>query len=153
MGKFIGVKLVDAKPAESMIPMGQHEKGTQGYEVVYPDGYTSWCPKDVFENTNLLINGEDNKIHPEDVKAMISHTLTTTITSIGSESKTTVVICTLVNGFTITESSACIDPANYNEEIGAEICMNKIHDKIWFLLGFLLQSAVYGFNGEAQNGK
>lgn len=58
--------------------------------------------------------------------------------------KTTLVRVTLVNGFEIIESSACVDPKNYNEELGKEVCMNKIKDKIWMLLGFLLQTAVGG---------
>ena len=57
----------------------------------------------------------------------------------------TLVIATLVNGFTITESSACVDPANYDEQIGRDICMKKIEDKVWLLLDFLMQSAIYGF--------
>jgi len=58
--------------------------------------------------------------------------------------RTTVVMCTLRNGFIITESSSCVDPANYSQKIGEEICMGKIKDKIWELLGFLLQTAVNG---------
>ena len=52
--------------------------------------------------------------------------------------------CVLVNGFEIVESSACVDPLNYNERMGTEICMEKIKDKIWYLLGFLLQTAWKG---------
>ncbi len=59
--------------------------------------------------------------------------------------KTTFVQATLLNGFTLTETSSCVDPANYDEAMGAEICMGNIKNQIWFLLGFLLQSAVYGF--------
>ena len=50
----------------------------------------------------------------------------------------------LKNGFEIIESSSCVDKDNYNEEIGAECCMKKIKDKIWMLLGFLLQTAYKG---------
>lgn len=39
--------------------------------------------------------------------------------------RTTVVRCVLRNGFEIVESSACVDPKNYSEELGAEICMGK----------------------------
>lgn len=41
--------------------------------------------------------------------------------------------------FYSTESTTCVDPANYNEEIGKEICLQKIEDKVWFLLGYALQ--------------
>ena len=47
------------------------------------------------------------------------------------------------NGFTLRESTTCVDPANYNEEIGKQICLEKIKDKIWFLLGYALQDKVY----------
>lgn len=58
--------------------------------------------------------------------------------------KITIVIATLRNGFTIVESSACVDPKNYNEEIGAEICIERIKNKVWNHLGFLLQTAYKG---------
>jgi len=58
--------------------------------------------------------------------------------------KTTVVRAVLANGFEIIEASACVDPANYDERLGTEICLRKIKDKIWSLLGFLLQTGVGG---------
>ncbi len=58
--------------------------------------------------------------------------------------KTCVVQAVLNNGFTITESAACVDPENYDEEIGKSICMDKIESKIWELLGFLLQTGIGG---------
>ena len=83
---------------------------------------------------------EDNKITVTDVQRMIKSVKAITIGD-----KTTVVQVTLLNGFILTESSACVDPANYDQQVGADICMVKITDKIWFLLGFLLQSARNGF--------
>jgi len=53
--------------------------------------------------------------------------------------KCTVVSCRLPNGFVITESSACVSPENYDKDTGAEICFNKIADKIWELEGYRLQ--------------
>lgn len=38
---YIGSKIIQAKPHESA--------GKPGYKVIYPDGYISWSPKDVFE--------------------------------------------------------------------------------------------------------
>ena len=62
MSKFIGVKMVEAVPMTAIeafnkgyrVPSDLND-GTQGYEVTYPDGYKSWCPKDVFEKNNVLI--------------------------------------------------------------------------------------------------
>ena len=65
--------------------------------------------------------------------------------------KTTVVRCVLRNGFEIVESTGCVDEKNYSEKIGYEICMGKIKDKIWELLGFLLQTAWKGIQEEGRN--
>ena len=57
--------------------------------------------------------------------------------------KCTIVAAKLPNGFVLVESSACVDPANYDFEIGLHICLNKIKDKIWELEGYLLQNGAY----------
>ena len=41
MKSYIGTKVILAEPEE--------KDGQEGYKVVYPDGYASWSPKDVFE--------------------------------------------------------------------------------------------------------
>ena len=43
--------------------------------------------------------------------------------------KVTIVNCKLPNGFVLTESSGAVDPANYDEKIGTEICMERIKNK------------------------
>ena len=67
MSKFIGVKMVETVPMTASEALqkdyriGQNgtiiAPTTEGYEVTYPDGYKSWCPKDVFEKNNVLIQG------------------------------------------------------------------------------------------------
>jgi hypothetical protein len=58
--------------------------------------------------------------------------------------KCTLVVCQLPNGFIIVESSACVDPANYDLDLGVEICMKRITNKVWELEGYKLQSSVGG---------
>ncbi len=58
------------------------------------------------------------------------------------EKPCTYVTVRMKNGFTLRESTTCVDPANYDEEIGKKICLEKIEDKIWFLLGYALQDKV-----------
>ena len=53
--------------------------------------------------------------------------------------KTTVLHCTLPNGFELVESSACVDPNNYDHAIGVKICMDRILNRIWALEGYRLQ--------------
>lgn len=57
--------------------------------------------------------------------------------------KCTIVAAKLPNGFVLVESSSCVDPANYNWEIGFNICKEKIKSKIWELEGYLLQNGAY----------
>lgn len=147
MEKYIGFKMIEAEPMTD-IEFNVLKKGsvtedfagieTQGYKVVYPDGYVSWSPRDVFEKAYMQI-GYNNTITNENVEAFIKEK---TVYTVGN--KTTMVYVTLVNNFVICETSSCVDPLNYNEELGATICMDKIKDKIWAHLGFLLQTAKEG---------
>jgi len=56
--------------------------------------------------------------------------------------KCTLVTVKLENGFVLTESSACVDKTNYNQEIGKEICLKKIEDKLWEIEGYKLQCEI-----------
>ena len=51
----------------------------------------------------------------------------------------------------VHESTTCVDPANYNEEIGKEICLRKLEDKVWFLLGYQLQEQLYSYQLAAEH--
>ena len=61
--------------------------------------------------------------------------------------KCTIVSCKLPNGFVVTESSACVNPADYNEEIGTDACIDKITRKVWELEAYRLQQALYEAGG------
>lgn len=64
MEKYIGVKVVHAAP----MTLGEYNKlrgwtipedenpEIDGFLVLYPDGYRSWCPKPQFEQANRLVN-------------------------------------------------------------------------------------------------
>ncbi len=53
--------------------------------------------------------------------------------------KCTVVTVRLRNGFILTESSACVDPANYDAELGKRLCLQRIKNRLWELEGYALQ--------------
>lgn len=57
--------------------------------------------------------------------------------------KVTIVSCRLPNGFVITEASGAVDKANYDVNIGKEICLQRIEDKLWELEGYALAKALY----------
>jgi hypothetical protein len=53
--------------------------------------------------------------------------------------KTTAVLLRLKNGFEVVGTSACVDPANYKQEVGATYARKRAIDKIWELEGYKLQ--------------
>jgi hypothetical protein len=144
MNKYIGFKLIEAEfiPKNQIFEKGKY--GKDGYKVKYPDGYVSWSPKDVFEKAYLKVTPNPKlKSNVSISQNMVDEFIKDVqVSTIGD--KTTLVRVTLVNGFEIVESSACVDKENYSEEIGGEVCLKKVKDKIWYLLGFLLQTAVGG---------
>lgn len=65
MQTYIGVKIVSAEPMDRgdyntyrgwTIPANENPSD-DGYLVVYPDGYESWCPKKQFEEANRPTDG------------------------------------------------------------------------------------------------
>lgn len=54
--------------------------------------------------------------------------------------KTTLVLLKLKNGFEVVGTSACVDPANYNHEVGVGFAKKRAMDKVWELEGYKLQS-------------
>ena len=45
----------------------------------------------------------------------------------------------LENDFVIVESSACVDPKNFDLDIGRKICREHVENKLWELEGYVLQ--------------
>lgn len=82
-----------------------------------------------------------NKVTIEEVKANMQDVICRT--AVEFDKPVTYVTVRMKNGFTLRESTTCVDPSNYDEEIGKQICLEKIEDRIWFLLGYALQDKVY----------
>ena len=64
MKKYIGVKMIEAEPMtfaefeEKEYVLACEDKGrTDGYKVVYEDGYVSWSPRDVFDKAYRRVDG------------------------------------------------------------------------------------------------
>ena len=146
MQQYIGVKLVNAEPQKAKKDCGTHNSD-DGYRVRYADGYESWSPRDVFDRAYLPL--EVNTNLKTDAPSISQGMVDSFIQSVDIQTmgdKCTVVRAVLRNGFEIVESSACVSAENYDENLGAKICLKKIKDKIWFMLGFLLQTAVHGID-------
>lgn len=77
-----------------------------------------------------------NVVTKEEINALLASATSVTST-VGN--KTTLVVVTLPSGFEIAATSACVDPANYSVDIGREIAMKRIEDKLWELEGYRKQ--------------
>ena len=118
-------------------------KDESNYIVTFVDGWTTEnfvIPKDQFE-AHFFPMFRANSVSDFDIVnfyEMGKEELST----IGQ--KTTMLHVTLPSGFEDVEASSCVDPANYNEDIGAQICTDRIKEKLWDRLGFMLQWARHG---------
>ena len=114
-----------------------------GYLVTYPGGYESWSPVDVFEDAYLPLDGDGSKIDEAVVDKFMG-----VIFSQQLDLKTTHVRATTITGFVQHEVSSCVDPANYDHDLGVKIATKRIKDRLWMCLGFALQWAKYGLKGQ-----
>ena len=132
MQKYIGVRFVDATPGRD------GDEGTEGYNIMDEAGMAHFIPKAEFERTYLPVS-MPNSLLPQDVDQLLAQVQTA-----DGDPKTTIVRAELLTGFSIYETSACVDAANYDQEKGTDLAMAKIRSKIWFAMGFVLQWARYG---------
>ena len=109
------------------------------YIITGVNGDNYPCKPDIFEKTYDEVSKE-TKVTQEEVDDnmldVICHT------AVEFDKPVTYVTVRMKNGFTLRESTTCVDSCNYNEEIGKQICLKKIEDKIWFLLGYALQDKI-----------
>ena len=162
MNYYIGCKLVEAeqciktslgdlytyeKDAEaiSMIKSNDDIVYTEGYKIVYDNGYESFSSKDAFEKSHLKVDDNPQRLSGVSISGPTVEDFIKSYEVIERDNKTVIVYATLKNGFTIVESSSCVDPKNYSFDIGKQICLSSIRNKTWELLGFAVQCAYNGF--------
>ena len=141
MKKYIGTKLIEAERAFKIgdkiysnengeinkIPLNDGEVAVMGYKVRYADGYESFSPKAVFEKAYMPLEiNEALKTDAPSISQLMVDTFISEIHVSTMGEKTTVVRAVLANGFEIVESIACVSAENYDEKLGAEICIEKI---------------------------
>ena len=68
MKSYIGSKIIQAEIMDEFSflskekAMGKEGKNRPGYKVVYPDGYVSWSPKEVFETAYREITNSEKEL-------------------------------------------------------------------------------------------
>lgn len=68
MKTYIGTKIIQAEPMDNLTFL-EESKGMSfegvpkpGYKVIYPDGYVSWSPKEVFETAYREITDSEKAL-------------------------------------------------------------------------------------------
>lgn len=85
-------------------------------------------------------NHNNNRVTPEQIKSLLDNSETQE--AIFWE-KELVVSHKLSSGFTILGRAACVDPANFNIEIGRRIAREDVESQLWQLEGYLLQNKLF----------
>lgn len=81
-----------------------------------------------------------NKVTKEDLEHLVARS---TVTYTNLAGTLTHCMVTLPCGFQVTGESACVDPANYDKELGEEIALKKVIAQLWPLEGYLLANDIY----------
>ena len=157
MKKYLRCHMVEAQPMTRgafskkqgrPLPYDADSK-EKGYLVKYPDGYVSWCPKEAFEKQGLALE-DGTKITQQDLVEFKSLGCCRVGTKTAPDGKPyTMVEMVYPTGFTAFGTATCVDPKNYSEEIGGEICAKKLDDALWGYLGFMLSWAKDGLSDKA----
>lgn len=148
MEKFIGTKVVNAKPMTRQeyndirgwdLPADE-EGSDEGYLVEYVDGgqanhprfsgYISWSPKAVFENAYQAQPALDELHGSIKSVEIIRH-------RVESGSVLHFAILTMDNGFTVTgRPSISVSPENDNDELDVKIAIQNAVFELWPYVGF-----------------
>ena len=135
---------------------------TETFYYIYPaeDGYAvfdgeirSWVSKDFFEIQHLYKLTPKNTIDSELVDSLVEQWSQSVANDINGKPKTVIVLARLKNGFTIVESSSCVDPDNFDVNIGVECCCERIKSKIWELSGYVLQNVQFLLKEDKEEGE
>ena len=93
-------------------------------------------PKDT---DSVFVDEKGERITSEDIDNFVKDTFSAKVGS-----KTTNTTLVLLNDFEVHGQASCVKAENYNIEIGEKFAVEKAKDKIWEVLGFVLQ---WGING------
>lgn len=79
----------------------------------------------------------NNAVTQKEVDENMQDYHTMTLTSFGK--RVTFVEVRMKNGFTLRETECPVDDSNYDEKVGEKMCLEKIEQKVWTLLGYALK--------------
>ena len=86
-------------------------------------------------------NHNSNRVTSEQIEALLEAAETQEVVFWNKE---VVVSYKLASGFTLLGRGACVDPANFDIEIGRKVAIQQVKDQLWQLEGYLLQNKLIG---------
>jgi len=153
MKQYIGVKVINAKPMTRLeyncfrgwdVPADENPDD-EGFLVEYTDGgkantkefagYVSWSPKEIFEKAYIATDDIPDSLTIEHIESVVTDAVYFT----AKDAPLTICVLYLQNGFTVTGESACVNPENFNAQIGKDIARANAIEKVWMLEGYLLK--------------
>lgn len=134
---YVGVKIIEA--------WEQEKDGQPGYAVKYADGYISWSPREAFEAAYLPMGLDKSRVSEETVERFLDRGR---LRAMELDDKTVLARADTLTGFTQYETSACVDPKNFDFQIGKDICIGRIKETLWKCLGFVVQWGNSGLRRE-----
>lgn len=86
-----------------------------------------------------------NKITEKHIKSLLDNAETQEVVFWNKE---LVVSFKLESGFTVLGRGVCVDPANFNLEVGRKVARENAENKLWELEGYRLQLILAGLISE-----
>ena len=87
----------------------------------------------------VIMNEEKTKLTEDDILVAVKKEDYTVL----NDGRTTICQLTLQNGFTVVGFSACVDPKNYDKNLGESIAKDNALEKVWELEGYLLRQRLF----------
>jgi hypothetical protein len=105
-----------------------------GYLIRNKNKEFDWMPKGDFEKIYAFKLENGKSITDTDIDNFIS-----SVDFLQTGKTTMLARATLRNGSVLVESHSYLNPSDFNKQEALSACLTKVHDKIRFLLTFLLQ--------------
>lgn len=82
------------------------------------------------------------RVTPADIDAAIEHA-TQVYYHFIPNTTTTICAVTLSNGFVVIGKSAAVSDENFDADIGMQVALDDVKEKLWELLGFRMKQALF----------
>ena len=141
-------KVVDKDKEITQVVINIPAENVKDIEKLLSEHKAGMCFTDFVSDTlrsslNSLEEHKDNKVSKERIERIVDEAETDVQMFWDKE---VVVSYKLKNGFTLLGRGACVDPKNFDFEIGKQVAREQVINQLWQLEGYLLQCKLNGCN-------